>query len=142
MQNFKNHAKLNPLHHFVLTPISLILLGWSSIDLVQNGFSDITSIYAFLIAFAVFLCALISRMYATKNQDRIIRLEMRLRYFEMTGTSFSSKEKQLKLSQIIALRFAGDAELLSLLERAIAENLSSKEIKSAITDWQGDYNRV
>ena len=142
MQNFKNHAKLNPLHHFILTPISLILLVWSSIELVQNGFCDTATIYAFLIAFAVFLCALISRMYATKNQDRIIRLEMRLRYFEMTGTSFSSKEKQLILSQIIALRFAGDAEILPLLERAIAENLSSKEIKSAITDWQGDYNRV
>ena len=81
-------------------------------------------------------------MYATKNQDRTIRLEMRLRYFEMTGTSFSSKEKQLKLSQIIALRFAGDAEILPLMERTIAENLSVKEIKSAITDWQGDYNRV
>lgn len=142
MQNFKNHAKLNPLHHFILAPITLILLVWSSINLVKNGLSDAAFIYAFLLALAVFLVGLISRMYATKNQDRTIRLEMRLRYFEMTGTSFSSKEKQLKLSQIIALRFAGDAEILPLLERAIAENLSSKEIKSAITDWQGDYNRV
>lgn len=141
MQNFKNHAKLNPLHHFILTPITLILLVWSSIYLVKYGLRS-ASIFFFLLALAVFLCALISRMYATKNQDRTIRLEMRLRYFEMTGTSFSSKEKQLKLSQIIALRFAGDAEILSLLERAIAENLSSKEIKSAITHWQGDYNRV
>jgi len=142
MQNFKNHAKLNPLHHFILTPITLVLLVWSSIYLVKYGLSDSASIFFFLLALAVFLCALISRMYATKNQDRTIRLEMRLRYFEMTGTSFSSKENQLKLSQNIALRFAGDAEILPLLERAIAENLSSKEIKSAITDWQGDYNRV
>ena len=142
MQNFKNHAKLNPLQHFILAPITLILLVWSSINLVKNGLSDTASIYSFLLVLAVFLVGLISRMYATKNQDRTIRLEMRLRYFEMTGTSFSSKEKQLKLSQIIALRFAGDAEILTLLERSIAENLSSKEIKSAITDWQGDYNRV
>ncbi|MEY3424651.1 MAG: hypothetical protein RL265_1356 [Bacteroidota bacterium] len=142
MQNFKNHAKLNPLHHFILAPITLILLVWSSINLVKNGLSDTAFIFSFLLALAVFLVGLIARMYATKNQDRTIRLEMRLRYFEMTGTSFSSKEKQLKLSQIIALRFAGDAEILPLLERAIAENLSSKEIKLAITDWQGDYNRV
>lgn len=142
MQNFKNHAKLNPLHHFILAPITLILLVWSSINLVKNGLSDTAFLFSFLLALAVFLVGLIARMYATKNQDRTIRLEMRLRYFEMTGTSFSSKEKQLKLSQIIALRFAGDAEILLLLERAIAENLSSKEIKSAITDWQGDYNRV
>ena len=142
MQNFKNHAKLNPLQHFILAPITLILLVWSSINLVKNGLSDTAFIFSFLLALAVFLVGLISRMYATKNQDRTIRLEMRLRYFEMTGTSFSSKEKQLKLSQIIALRFAGDAELLSLMERSIAENLSSNEIKSAITDWQGDYNRV
>lgn len=142
MQNYKNHTRLNPLHHFILIPISLTLLVWSSINLAKNGLCDSASIYAFLIAMAVFLCAMISRMYATKNQDRTIRLEMRLRYFEMTGTSFSSKEKQLKLSQIIALRFAGDAEILPLMERTIAENLSVKEIKSAITDWQGDYNRV
>jgi hypothetical protein len=142
MQNFKNHTRLYPLHHFILIPISFALLVWSSINLAKNGLCDSASIYSFLLALAVSLCGMISRMYAIKNQDRTIRLEMRLRYFEMTGTTFSSKEKQLKLGQIIALRFAGDAEILPLLERAIAENLSSKEIKSAITDWQGDYHRV
>jgi hypothetical protein len=67
---------------------------------------------------------------------------MRLRYFELTGTSFSSKEKQLRLGQIIALRFASDDELLGLMDRTISENLSGTDIKKAITNWQGDTLRV
>jgi hypothetical protein len=67
---------------------------------------------------------------------------MRFRYFEITGTSFSSKEKVLKLSQIIALRFAGDEELIPLMEKAISEKLTSTQIKKAITNWVGDYNRI
>jgi hypothetical protein len=67
---------------------------------------------------------------------------MRLRYFELTGTSFSSKEKQLRLGQIIALRFASDEELIGLMDRAIIENLSGTAIKKAIQNWQGDTLRV
>jgi hypothetical protein len=67
---------------------------------------------------------------------------MRQRYFELTGESFSKKEKQLKLGQILALRFASNDELLNLIEKAINENLSKKEIKLAVKDWQGDYLRV
>ena len=85
---------------------------------------------------------MVGRIYATKNQDRIIRLEMRQRYFEMTGKSFAEKENQLRLGQIIALRFASDEELLNLMEKAIAEKLKSKEIKQAIRNWQADTNRV
>jgi hypothetical protein len=85
---------------------------------------------------------MITRVYALKNQDRLIRLEMRQRYFELTGTSFNSKENQLKLSQIIALRFASNEELLALIDLAIKDKLSNKEIKMAITNWQADLLRV
>ena len=69
-------------------------------------------------------------------------MEMSLRYFHLTGLPFTPKEKQLKLGQIIALRFAGDEELLPLMEKAIHEKLSPKEIKQQVKNWQGDYRRV
>jgi hypothetical protein len=85
---------------------------------------------------------MITRVYALKNQDRIIRLEMRQRYFELTGKSFNEKEKQLRLGQIIALRFASNEELLPLIEKSISENLTKKEIKLAVKDWQADTHRI
>jgi hypothetical protein len=142
MQNFKNHSRYNPLHHFVLTPISFTLLVWTIINFFQDENTVSQKVYFLLISMAIFSLSLISRMYATKNQDRIIRLEMRQRYFEMTGKSFAEKENQLRLGQIIALRFASDEELLNLMEKAITENLKSKEIKQAIRNWQADNNRV
>lgn len=69
-------------------------------------------------------------------------MEMRLRYFHLTGVPFYPKEKQLRLGQLIALRFAGDEELLDLIEKTITEGLPPKEIKRLVKDWQGDYRRV
>jgi hypothetical protein len=67
---------------------------------------------------------------------------MRNRYFHLTGKTFDEKERELKLGQIIALRFASDAELLNLMDRAIAEKITAKEIKQQIKNWKGDYLRV
>ena len=141
MQNFNNHRRFYPIHHFFLTPLLIGLLVWSIVHCTKNGFS-FPNIYFVLCSFILSLMTLISRIYALKNQNRIIRLEMRYRYFELTGKSFSEKEKELKLGQIIALRFAGDTELIALSERAISENLSPTEIKKAITNWVGDYHRI
>jgi hypothetical protein len=82
------------------------------------------------------------RSYALKLQNRIILNEMRNRYFHLTGKTFDEKERELKLGQIIALRFASDAELLNLMNRAIAEKITAKEIKQQIKNWKGDYLRV
>jgi len=79
------------------------------------------------------------RIFALKAQDRAIRAEERLRYYIMTQKELPS---DLKLSQIIALRFASDEEFLPLVDRAIAEKLSAKEIKAQIKNWKGDYHRV
>ena len=67
---------------------------------------------------------------------------MRNRYFHLTGKTFEEKEQNLKLGQIIGLRFASDEELLGLMDRAIAEKLTAKEIKQQIINWKGDYIRV
>jgi hypothetical protein len=139
MQNSTNHIRFFWPHHFVLTPV---LVGVQILSLYRyvNDISD--SYFEILLAFGVLLMSFIIRIYATKNQDRIIRLELRLRYFQLTSTSFENFEKQLSKKQIMALRFASDSELLKLIDRTIENKLSSKEIKLAISNWQIDHWRV
>lgn len=142
-QNFENHAKLYPFHHFIIMPMALIYLGWTVVRTDFSSSSSISdSIYQLLLAFLIFLTSYLPRIYAIKNQNRIIRLEMRQRYFYLTGTPFYEKEIQLTSSQIIALRFAGDDEILDLMDKAIKENTAPKEIKKSIKNWTADHHRV
>jgi hypothetical protein len=80
-----------------------------------------------------------ARVFALKAQDRAIRAEENFRHYLLTGKPF---DKELRLSQIIALRFASDAEMPGLAKKAVAEKLSQKEIKQAITNWRADHHRV
>lgn len=100
------------------------------------------SLYMGLGAILLALLPLLARIYALKTQNRIILMEMRQRYYHLTGSPFYSKESQLRLGQIIALRFAGDDELIDLMEKAIKQKLSPKEIKLQVKNWQGDFRRV
>ena len=142
-QNYQNHTRYFPFHHFIITPMTLIFLGWT---VARMDFSTTettsTSIYMLLGASILILLPQLARIYALTTQNRIILMEMSLRYFHLTGSAFYEKEKQLKLGQIIALRFAEDEELLPLMEKAIKEKLSPKEIKLQIKNWKGDYRRV
>jgi multidrug transporter EmrE-like cation transporter len=142
-QNYENHTRIYPLHHLVITPLTLIFLGWTVYRMDFSTAQSIwTSVYFLLGAVVIALISLLTRIYAIKSQNRTILVEMRQRYFHLTGSPFYTKEIQLSEGQIIALRFAGDEELVSLIERAITENLSPKDIKLAIKNWQGDYRRV
>jgi hypothetical protein len=141
MQNFKNHVRYFPLHHFVLSPLTLIGLI-ISIVLLFSDRSLTEKIFFVVIAFSVFLTSLIARMYATKNQDRTIRAEMRLRYYILTGKRLETIEDKLTMGQIVALRFASDEELPALIEKTTKENLSPKAIKENIKKWVADNNRV
>ncbi|MDF2157762.1 DUF6526 family protein [Algoriphagus sp. CAU 1675] len=140
-QNFKNHARYYVLHHYIIFPLSLsyFILTLSKLDFSESLSENLLSI---ILAVLLILFPFLARIYALKNQNRIIRLEMRQRYFELSGKSFSEIESKLKLGQIIALRFAPDEELLDLIKQAQAEELSSKEIKSRIKNWKGDFHRV
>ncbi len=142
MQNYTNHRRLYPAHHFILTPITAAALAFAFAIIGDSESIGKQEIFNVLVASALVLAVLIARIYAIKNQNRIIRLEMRYRYFELTGKSFKEKESQLSLSQIIALRFAGDDELLQLIDKSISEKLSNKQIKQSIQNWQADYKRV
>jgi hypothetical protein len=79
------------------------------------------------------------RAFALKAQDRGIRAEEKLRYFILTGKPLSS---ELKTRQIIGLRFASDEEFPSLVEKALKENLSEKDIKKSIKNWKSDFYRL
>ncbi|WP_086540462.1 DUF6526 family protein [Algoriphagus antarcticus] len=142
-QNFENHAKYYPLHHFFIMPMALLFLGWTAARMDFSSSQSISeSIYLGLLAFLVLLISLLTRLYAIKNQNRIIRLEMRQRYFYLTGSPFYKKESQLTSAQIIALRFAGDDEILELMDKSIKDNLVPKEIKKSIKIWNADHHRV
>jgi hypothetical protein len=142
-QRYENHTRYNPFHHFVLTPLTTIIFGWT---IAKMDFSSqdaaLESGFLFIGAFVLVSLPLIARMYALTLQNRIILNEMRSRYYHLTGKTFDEKEQNLRLGQIIALRFAPDNELLSLMDRAITEKLTAKEIKQQIKNWKGDYLRV
>ncbi|MHA8070071.1 DUF6526 family protein [Aquirufa ecclesiirivi] len=138
-QDYESHTRYYHLHHFIILPLALFLFIWT----IELTLEDPADNWLYLLVGVLFiLISFINRIYANRNQDRIIRLEMRLRYFQLTQVPFTEKENLLNIRQIVALRFASDEELLPLIDRAILNNLSSKEIKKSIHNWQGDFLRV
>lgn len=140
-QNYQNHARYFPLFHFVITPILFINLIWQIVDL--SRFKNWDEANDLLIAVVLILISLAARLQALKAQDRVIRLEEMLRYRELLPQELFEKAKSLKTGQIIALRFASDDELASLIQRTLnGEFEKTKEIKQSIKNWRGDYLRV
>jgi uncharacterized membrane protein len=142
MQKYSNHLRFNPLHHFIIIPLSVFLISWTLTRLLYSDNSAYEKVFFIVVAIFILLITLITRFYALKNQDRIIRLEIRLRYFELTGKQFSLLEDKLSISQIIALRFARDDELLFLIDKTISQEFTNKEIKKRIKNWTPDLHRV
>ena len=139
-QQFSNHVKKHPLFHHFIVPVSLLLVAASLTNIVL-AFS-LQALILFITTILLHLIAFIARDYAKKNQDRIIRAEMRLRYYLLTGESFERKEQQLSNGQVAALRFAEDEELLSLLEDQRTYARTPTEIKTHIKNWKPDHMRV
>ncbi len=139
-QSYANHARLDPAFHFVFVPATFVLLIWSIVRLVRSPGAD-TGIVV-LIALLVGLVGWKARTYALKVQDRVIRLEERLRLRELAAAGQYKGALDLTESQLIALRFACNEEVVQLAERALKEKLQSKQIKEAIRIWRPDYWRV
>jgi len=140
-QHYKNHARYEPGFHFVVMPIAFLTLIGSVYHLVQAWGTQTQYAAALLSAtnLALVGVAFYARSFALKAQDRVIRLEERLRSQALTGSDLDAR---LSVRQIIGLRFASDAEWPALAERAVAEGLTEKQIKEAIQDWRADTHRV
>ena len=139
-QNFKNHAQMVPGFHY-LGMLSILALVGGSINYLLRATPENKYLASLLVLVSIILVILwiYIRVFPLKAQDRAIKAEAALRYFIMTGKAMPT---ELKMGQIIALRFASDNEYLALLERAVKENLSNKEIKLAIQNWKADHYRV
>lgn len=140
-QNYGNHVRWFPLVHFVLTPILLINLVWQIVRLFQEFSWDRAE--SVLLAVGLIILSIAARLQALKVQDRIIRLEERLRFSKLLPANIAEQASKLRTSQIIALRFASDEELPEIVDRVLnGELTSTDEIKRAVKDWRSDYLRV
>ena len=146
-QSFAHHTRWDPAFHFFLAPVfglGLVLaLVHFFAHLAHSDFRD--NVHAFLIILlAVALLTLVFkvRLYALKVQDRVIRLEERVRLTQLLQEPLRSRIPELTVDQLCGLRFASDAEVPKLAERALNEKLSRKDIKQAIQNWRPDYLRV
>ena len=143
----KNTPMYYPWHHFVLLPLALLMAGYAVLRYTKVAGDDdqMARLWFTVAALAVIglgVLVMLRQHYALQLQDRICRLEVRQRYFEVSGQRFAALEKQLSLAQILSLRLAGDAELPALAQAAAKENLSAKDIQARITDFQFDAMRV
>ncbi len=140
-QNFKNHARMVPGYHYVLTAfLSLGFIG-SIKNLSQSAGTEAfySASLITLLFVSAFLIAAFTRLFALKAQDRAICAEENLRHFILTGKALPA---ELSVRQIVGLRFASDAEFAALATRAVKESLSEKAIKQAIQNWKADTYRV
>ena len=139
-QTYANHTRFDPVFHYFLAPVLLITVILSFIHLVKHP--GIASLWHVLLAVALLLIAGKARAYALKAQDRVIRLEERMRLATLLPEPLRARIGELTERQLIALRFASDAEIPALVERTLKENLTQKRIKQAIQSWRPDYFRV
>ncbi len=141
-QSYAKHTKMVPMFHFVLLPLLLLTFIGSLITLYRawsSHFQRHTALVLVALSIASIITAFFARVFALKAQDRAIRAEENLRYFVLTGRLL---DKRLRMSQIVGLRFASDAEFPALAQKAADENLPLAEIKKSVKNWRADNERL
>jgi hypothetical protein len=139
-QNFSNHAQMVPGFHYLTFGGIVALIGGAINYLLKSSPENIYLASLIVLTSIIFvLIAWFSRTFALKAQDRAIRAEENLRHYVLTGKLLPAS---LRVGQIVALRFAADAEFPALVAKAAAEDLSGKAIKQSIQNWKADYYRV
>ena len=140
-QTYANHTRWHPPFHFFVVPVMLINVIWSIVEFVKHpGWNQGWWI---VVSIALMVLVFLARINALKVQDRIIRLEERLRYGQLLPADLTRQAGSLPEGQIIALRFASDAELEGLAREVLGGRLTkSAEIKKAIKNWRSDTFRV
>ncbi len=141
-QSYANHRQFVPAFHYVLSPILLLTLIGSCVNL-YHSFGNHDRIYSasliVVLTVELTLTAFLARIFALKAQDRAIRAEENLRCFALTGKLLDAR---LSVGQVIALRFASDGEFVELARRAADQGMSPDDIKKAVQNWRADTHRV
>lgn len=139
-QNYANHKRFVPLYHYISPILLLAILTGSIVNLVNSKPENLYSASLITaLTVVVILLWFFSRSFALKVQDRAIRAEENLRYFVLTGKLL---DKSLTMGQIISLRFAADTEFPGLVQKALAEKLSPRQVKQEINNWRADHHRA
>jgi hypothetical protein len=140
-QNFANHTRWHPPIHFFVLPVMLINFVWAVVGFFQApGWN---SGWWIVVSVALVILTVYVRTYSLKVQDRIIRLEEKVRYQQLLSPAVAQQAAALTVGQIVALRFAGDNELEGLVTQTIAGSFAKpKDIKQAIRSWRADTFRV
>ena len=139
-QNFKNHARFDPLYHFVIAITLIANVVYAIVHAVRHP--AIGPIWFVVLSVVAFFAVLRMRQYPLKVQDRIIRLEERLRLQALAPAEWHAQIYRLSEDQLIALRFAADEEVVELARQALEHNLTRKQIKQRIKSWRADNWRV
>src|SRR5579863_2254752 len=140
-QIYANHTRFHPPFHYFLAPGSLVLIILTVINVFRHS-SRLDAWILLLMAILFFAALFLVRLYPLKAQDRIIRLEERLRLQTLLSAALARRIPELTEAQLIALRFASDSELPALVEKALAAKMPAREIKKNIAEWRADIFRV
>ena len=141
VQNFENHARTIPAYHYLGFGILIINFIWSVYKLIRFFSAD--SVIGLLIAVAFFILFFHARLFALTVQDRVIRLEMRLRLGQLLPPDLQPRVKEFTVGQLVALRFASDEELPTLAAKVIEQKIvDAKAIKQMIRSWRADHLRA
>ena len=139
-QSYANHARFDPPFHFFAFPVTVI----TAITLIVRAAKspNFWNIWLVIVGAAAIVAMLKIRLNALKVQDRVIRLEERLRLMTVLPEAMRPRIAELNDDQFVGLRFAADEELPELCRRALDEKLTRKQIKQAVRSWRADYLRV
>jgi len=141
-QNLQNHTRFVPPFHMFVLPVFMVNAGGSIYYLIKFGISY-RSVMGVLMAFALLTFALYARLFALTVQDRVIRLEMRLRMQQLLPPDLTARIPEFEVGQLVALRFASDEELPGLARKVFDEKMTDrKAIKKLVRNWQPDLLRA
>ena len=140
-QTYANHTRFVPGYHYVASLLVLVNLAFTVVQIFRRP--SPTTVVAALAAVALLLVWFYARVFVISVQDRVIRLEMRLRMEKLLPADVFARFGEFAVGQLVALRFASDAELPALARKVLDEKITDKkQIKMAVKDWQGDYLRA
>ncbi|MBN9481724.1 MAG: hypothetical protein BGO70_04580 [Bacteroidetes bacterium 43-93] len=142
-QNYQNHIRYYIPHHFVFYPVTGACIALCIYYMTQYPEKKLEfGLLAGCFFVVAWLSFMLRQHYALTNQDRIVRLELRLRYYQLTGKRLEELESKLSFKQLAAARFANDDQFVELLQQAVDNNLSPDEMKKRIRVWNADTMRV